>query len=437
MSQVLTRADQQREVDRQVNTMLARSASFKSLPLAEQESIRRNTAAVVDTLVQNKLRQRPNADPFAVPFGPEGTPFPGLPGAPGSSTPAKPTFTGGATEPGRNANLAPENKTNFGLGVAVGVAQTGQMLREVNFPAFVSELVQGVFQAVVDASIQQMRAYGELVSSVTMSLNDFRDQNVTENQGRDHLVSKYPNLMQINVTKEGPRIGLKPGADEEQAPNFAADFGLDEDVDLDEEAIEEKLVPAARTDLARGRQQLLATMLLMGINRIIVTDGKINAKLRFDFHASDHQNTFAQHWDYKNQGSATTQIKTQEDTSSTGQNYAESRGGFFGPSSRSGESSRWSRGTDTISSAPVITLQSQDTITGESDIGASGQLRSDVTLNFKSETFDLNKLTSADEQFKIERTRAAGRGAPVPGTPAATNSGTTTPPSQTPATVTP
>ena len=36
---------------------------------------------------------------------------------------------------------------------------------------------------------------------------------------------------------------------------------------------ENELVPAARE-----RQQLLATTILMGINRIIVTDGKINFK---------------------------------------------------------------------------------------------------------------------------------------------------------------
>jgi len=38
-----------------------------------------------------------------------------------------------------------------------------------------------------------------------------------------------------------------------------------------------------------------------------------------------------------------------------------------------------------------------------------------VSLNFKSETFDLNKLASADEVFRLERVRSAGRGAPAPG----------------------
>src|SRR5260370_5843146 len=49
-----------------------------------------------------------------------------------------------------------------------------------------------------------------------------------------------------------------------------------------------RLVPAARTQLATSRQQLLATMVLMGINRIVVTDGRIAAKVLFDFQAKDN-----------------------------------------------------------------------------------------------------------------------------------------------------
>ena len=48
------------------------------------------------------------------------------------------------------------------------------------------------------------------------------------------------------------------------------------------------LVPAARTQLATSRQQLLATMVMLGINRIVVTDGKISAKVMYDFQARDN-----------------------------------------------------------------------------------------------------------------------------------------------------
>ena len=46
-------------------------------------------------------------------------------------------------------------------------------------------------------------------------------------------------------------------------------------------------VQAARLQIAKGRQQLLASMVMLGINRIVVTDGLIHAKVIFDMRASD------------------------------------------------------------------------------------------------------------------------------------------------------
>ena len=46
----------------------------------------------------------------------------------------------------------------------------------VDFPTFVAGLIEGVFNAIVSASIQQMDAFSELVKSVAKSLNDFVDE---------------------------------------------------------------------------------------------------------------------------------------------------------------------------------------------------------------------------------------------------------------------
>jgi hypothetical protein len=419
MSEQLSRVEQRQVVNREVAELLGRSAAYSQLPAQEQAAILRNTQEVVDVMVSSKLRDagsrgRPTADPFAIPMDAPVPPptiigLPGQPGAPGSQPPK---FTGGATQR-REDNIGPKKSTDFGAGVAMGVQQAGELLREVNFPAFVAELVQGVFQAVVDASIQQMKAYGELVQGVTMSLNEFKDQNTTDNQARDHLASKYSSLMQVNIVDGRPRMGLKPGADDADLPNFRDELGLDEDVtSLDEETIEEKLVPAARNELALNRQRLLATMLLMGINRIVVTDGKINAKLRFDFRARDSQQTHAQLFDYANLGTTTVEQHQTESTENTGEGYQENRGWFTG--SKSGESQRWTKGVDQVTTTPVITLKNFTDTQTEAEIAAEGQLRSEVSLNFKSETFDLNKLASADQMFQLERVSGAGRAAGPP-----------------------
>jgi hypothetical protein len=422
---------QEQEVQRQVTEMLGRSAAFAQLPAAERDGILRNTAAIVGTLAQNRLGQSAGAgDPFAVPMT---TPV-GLPALPGSGsgsggqnaagivTTDRGAFLsgrGGATER-RDDNIGPRKAGDFGTGIALGVQQTGELLREVNFPNFVAELIQGVFQAVVDASVQQMKAYGEMVQSVAMSLNDFRDQNVTENQARDHLVQKYPSLMQVNLVNGKPQVGPRAGADESTLPDFRSELGLDEEIgSLDAETIEEKLVPAARNDLARSRQSLLATMLLMGINRIVVTDGKINAKLRFDFRARDTMTSRAQSFDYGNFGTTTVTQSQHDEGQTTGESYKETGGGWFTPPNRSGESSRWSKGMDQTTTAPMILLKNQSDTTTQADASAEGQLRGEVSLNFRTESVDLNKLVGEADIFKLERARSAGRGAPAPGAGAA------------------
>jgi hypothetical protein len=48
-------------------------------------------------------------------------------------------------------------------------------------------------------------------------------------------------------------------------------------MDLSDETAELAIVTAVRTQLARQRQQLIASLVLMGINRIVVTDGRISA----------------------------------------------------------------------------------------------------------------------------------------------------------------
>jgi hypothetical protein len=117
-------------------------------------------------------------------------------------------------------------------------SRAGKPVGEVDFPDSVADLINGVFQSIVDASIRQMKAYAELVAAVAKSVDEFSDENTSDNQARDHLIDQFPGFF-----GKPPRRTKRP-----------------------------------RVRLASSRQQLLATMVLMGINRIVVTDGKIKAK---------------------------------------------------------------------------------------------------------------------------------------------------------------
>jgi len=129
---------------------------------------------------------------------------------------------------------------------------TRDTLNAIAFPTFVADLIKGTYFAIVQATIQQMEAFGKLLANVAQTVDEFMTSNITENQGRDFLVSSYPSHFQIETSEDGARVKARPNAPDSK-PDFKAAFGLDDDVDADDDTAEEVLVPAARRKLAQNR----------------------------------------------------------------------------------------------------------------------------------------------------------------------------------------
>ena len=416
-------------VGSKVQEMLGRSPAFRALPAAERAKIFRSTAQVVDQMVQGELSRathlRRGRDPYAIPLDDPTTST-----APGGLTPLPP-LPDNPNAPGGSGTTS--GAPAFGEGVTKGVTEAGHMVKAVDFPGFCAALIEGVFHSIVKSSIEQMKAYAELVQSVAQSLSDFKDQNTTANQARDHLVGKYPNLMQINVNNGQPTVGPKAGADMlDMLPNFKQDLGITDDVtSLDSDTIENVLVPAAQMDLARGRQKLLATTILMGINRIVVTDGKINAKLRFQFSASDQKtvNDQATQYDHGfgdsytdqgqyNQGSTNPTAASGDTPASGGSYYA---------------TGQWAK-----TQSPTIAVSDQTDTQSQSMIQAGGSISGEVNINFKSDVVPLEKLIDTDQIQMLNAAQSAGRGAPAAASssaaPSTSPAASTTPAAAPPAT---
>ena len=68
-------------------------------------------------------------------------------------------------------------------------------LNAIDFPTFVASLIQGTFQAIVDASIQQMEAYAELLKNVAGTVDRFMGDNVTDGQAKDYLADQYSGVL--------------------------------------------------------------------------------------------------------------------------------------------------------------------------------------------------------------------------------------------------
>jgi hypothetical protein len=381
--------DESAVVDREVRDLLARSRAFHSLPPREREQLIDRTTRIASRLVAHELgapvahapvaRTQPRIpdDPYALALEDPGPLFP--PGMPPATTPdAPPTAPDDKWRPDERFRAE---------GISAGVTQAARMVREVDFPAFVASLVKGTFQAVVDASIQQMQAYGQLVQSVAQSLNDFADENVSDAEGQKKLLSKYPSVFETATDKKTgtAKLQVRDDFDSDSMPDFSAELGLDEPVtELDEDALP-KLITAAKLEVARGRQQLLATTILMGINRIIITDGKINAKIKFDFTAHDTmtRDGTVNEWD-------TSQKQVQDYELGIGTRYIK---GHY--------------------EKPVPIQVSSTNAQSTADIEASAKLSGEVSLNFRSETFPLERMVNTDQLFQLNKAQSGARGTPA------------------------
>lgn len=265
--------------------------------------------------------------------------------------------------------------------VKQGVQQFGELVKKVDFAKFVGGLIKNVFQSIVESSIEQMRAYGELLANVAKTVDQFAQDNITENNARDWLAQRFPQHLGVETDESGGEGGARPrlalrGEDTDAASRaISAGVGLDKPItDLSDEEEEGRLVQAARLQIARSRQQLLSSMVILGINRIVVTDGLIHAKVVFDMRASDTAKRVARASMHDRQSEYS---HTRADVS---------YGGWFSPidASLSTES-----GSD-----HVATVQSSVDETSESKAEVKAKLTGEVRVNFKSDYFPMEKLAS-------------------------------------------
>lgn len=306
----------------------------------------------------------------------------------------------------------------FRAGAADQVASvTRRTLDAIAFPTFVAELIRGTFDAITNASIKQMEAYGRLLGDVGRTVDDFMNQNISDNQAREWLAQTYPTVLRVerggSATPAGgagarggrarssrtPTRGggsgdgeaaLAPveGADARPLPNWRSELGVTAAPSLDSSYLEEKLVPAARRKLAQTRLQTLSTIVLMGMNRITVTGGKLRATMAFHIDTSD--------------------IAREEAASGVSFGTSASGSVGFGP---------WSASAS-VSFAYVSSSRSSS----ESEMNVSTDLTSEVEIHFRSDPFPLERMATGSTLGRIAshtavpeaNTPVGSAGAPIP-----------------------
>jgi hypothetical protein len=369
---------------------LQRSVAFRQLPVATQQAVLRDLGTL-----RRGFSRAASADavqkPLAEALAPRRQLFGAQPAAP-----ADPAAT-------VNPDAAPRARS----ATASLASNAGALSDEIDFPTFVAGLVHGTFDAMVDASIRQMETYADLVATVARGLDDFTRDNVSRGQVIDWLSERYPRDLERSVPLDGsdePRLLIRPTAEgeDERQPAWLADFGV-EDEPLSDELIEEQLIPAARRAVGESRLKSLATMVLLGLNRIVVKDGTISARVRFRAAARD--------------SAKTAYASGQEPgTSPWGE-----RGGY--------------------AYAPPATMVSTVGVNVQAESDLKVELFGEVKINFASETLPLDRFASAAQVQLLEshagRPAGASIGRATPAAPSAAPPDTPPPPSTGPEAVPP
>jgi hypothetical protein len=277
-----------------------------------------------------------------------------------------------------------------------------EMIEKIDFPQFVAGLIDGVFNAIVHSSIQQMEAYAELVKNVSKSVDQYMKDNVSENNARDYLADRYPEQFEIDIDGDKPRVRKRQGASDENLPDLQGDLGLAEPVtSIDDAEIEERLVPAARRRLALDRQQLLATMVMMGVNRLVVTNGAIEASCLFELNTTD-----AVRRRMKQQRSADWHAQSKAEAGYAG-NYSRSSSGFLGLGASRGFNQNWYGKSSAENSAnfSVSTTRSEDS---DAKVEMKAKLAGKVNVQFKSDYFPMERMVDVMQINQIRAKTPAG-----------------------------
>ncbi|WP_369979382.1 hypothetical protein [Xanthomonas bundabergensis] len=281
---------------------------------------------------------------------------------------------------GRAPVLAHAQAEPFGAAADRIAGTTRNVLNAVSFPRFVTDLINGVFRAMLDSNAQQMQQYVELLGAVSASAAGFERTQFGLPQVRQWVADHFPEAIEYDTPDPDDepdpdeaaavRLRLRSGAAMPNAEDVRATLGMAPEEPLDASS-PEQLVPLARRYLARQRQQMLATMVAMGMQRIVVDSGRINAAMRF--HIDTHS---AANEDRGSQFSLQNRIRAS---------------GSFG-------AGPWGASAEIENNIGYVSTQRSQS---SEEMNTDLELTSSVELNFRSDYLPLNQMAAPAQADRI------------------------------------
>jgi hypothetical protein len=284
---------------------------------------------------------------------------------------------GGVVAPIAQAQRAPiaqaqSASDQLGMAAVREAGRTVQSLRDsVAFPEFVQSLITGTFQAILTSSTAQLGSLGELLDNVAATSDEF-DGTIQDGEVRSWAVQRFPFLaiQEGAVTMRDPEADIH---DHDTQLRGALSAAPEEIGGIDGSDIEGTLLPLVRRKLGRDRQGILATLVQMGLQRIVVDEGRLEASmdLRVDAQSASQEN--------------------QQALDSLAVTAGASANMMFGPV-----------GASAYASTSIGRVRSDVQQTSE-QIAARAGLRSSVQLAFRTEQVPLDRMANAGARVRISQ----------------------------------
>lgn len=204
-----------------------------------------------------------------------------------------------------------------------------KQVQNLGFVEFTTGLINGTFDAVINATLKQMEGYAKLVADLAKTLAQFQAENVSDAQINAHLSTRYPDnqggttvrsdftfidtaadvasgttekkakdkLIEVARAIVAGSITIKDAAQRLKLNSSDTGTGISLDVDASDTATATKFTTDQVTKirvvvglmLATSMVDQLRAMAREGMARIVITNGEIMSKLTFNVSATDEQ----------------------------------------------------------------------------------------------------------------------------------------------------
>jgi hypothetical protein len=276
------------------------------------------------------------------------------------------------SEPAESPPIAAGLAAQPDFGTATKAAgKTFQEIRAaIDFPTYVASLISGVFQAITASNINQLTALGDLLDSVSASQEEFS----TSIKDRDVItwaVQKFPFIK----SSDGEELVLADDVlidDKKSLLKQGLEASDSEVGKIDGDDLLGTLGPLARRKIGRDRQAILATMIKMGLQRVVVDDGRLHASMDM-----------------------------RVDTRSAAERAQSSKSEAWMETGAAAQVGVGAWGASAHVNAGFSHVHSDQQV-GKEEIATRAGLRSSVDLAFRTEQIPLDRMADKGKQVKID-----------------------------------